>query len=94
MSERDSRPQMQTPSRAARYWSYGTEAMRARAVKARGARPMEVTWMDAYEVARRARVLPDQFASRLPERRVASLRLIAAGWRARRVGDRAGRGTG
>lgn len=35
--------------------------------------------MDANDIARRARVLPDHFASRLPERRVASLRLIAAG---------------
>ncbi|HEY2312037.1 MAG TPA: hypothetical protein VGH96_00380 [Streptosporangiaceae bacterium] len=35
--------------------------------------------MDAYEIARRARTLPDQFAARLPEVALAGLRLMAEG---------------
>jgi hypothetical protein len=35
--------------------------------------------MDAHEIARRGRALPDQFATRLPARTLASLRLMAEG---------------
>lgn len=35
--------------------------------------------MDANEVARRARALPDRFATRLPPRKLAGLRLIERG---------------
>jgi hypothetical protein len=35
--------------------------------------------MDAHEIARRGRALPDQFAARLPARTLAGLRLMAEG---------------
>lgn len=35
--------------------------------------------MDAHEIARRGRALPDQFAARLPPQTVAGLRLMAEG---------------
>jgi hypothetical protein len=35
--------------------------------------------MDAHEIARRGRALPDQFATRLPAQTLAGLRLMAEG---------------
>ncbi len=35
--------------------------------------------MDAHEIGRRASALPDQFATRLPERKLAGLRLMNEG---------------
>jgi hypothetical protein len=35
--------------------------------------------MDAHEIARRARVLPDRFATRLPAKKLAGIRLIERG---------------